>query len=192
MNLKHGSIVCPVCLGRCMHQTWSKFPARSARWAFGSSRIGKRPLRSRDEKGFLSESTRFRPKKSERKLFESITFLIQLLTSKYAITTKHDRKMFEKVCLNTTQSGHEIFDSLPPALYKAIYFSTRSPVHLLHYCFLAITIWCSLFLRDYYPNSVSSCEDLAGGHDLLDLSHRFCAPAISDLFKQAKPGQYDP
>lgn len=43
-------------------------------------------------------------------------------------------------------------------------------------------------IRAYYPDSVSSCEDLAGGHDLLDLSHRFCAPAISDLFKQACNG----
>jgi len=44
------------------------------------------------------------------------------------------------------------------------------------------------FIRNVAPESVSQCEDLAGNHDLMDLSHRFCAPAIDSLFKQACSG----
>jgi len=38
------------------------------------------------------------------------------------------------------------------------------------------------------PESVSACEDLAGGHDLLDLSHRFCSPLITNIFRQSCSG----
>ena len=51
--------------GRSMHQTWSMFPAPSARQASGLSRIGNGHFEP-GLKGFLSESNRFRPTKSKK------------------------------------------------------------------------------------------------------------------------------
>ena len=50
---------------RSMHQTWSMFPAPSARQASGLSRVGNGHF-DLGIKGFLSEGNRFRPKKSKQ------------------------------------------------------------------------------------------------------------------------------
>ena len=51
---------------RSMHQTWSMFPAPSARQASGLSRVGNGHF-DLGIKGFLSEGNRFGPKKSKKK-----------------------------------------------------------------------------------------------------------------------------